>query len=88
MRPDGYGNTNWFQWAETDNPLWGLTENPIIPGYTPGGSTGGESALLYSQGSLVGFGSDLGGSIRMPAHLMGLYGLRPSVRLPIHSRDY
>ncbi|KAH7179331.1 amidase signature domain-containing protein [Fusarium flagelliforme] len=74
-----------IMWAETDNPLWGLTENPIIPGYTPGGSTGGESALLYSQGSLVGFGSDLGGSIRMPAHLMGLYGFKPSSpRLPYY----
>ncbi|WKT46615.1 hypothetical protein QSH57_011489 [Fusarium oxysporum f. sp. vasinfectum] len=41
-----------IMWAETDNPLWGLTENPIIPGYTPGGSSGGESALIYSHGSL------------------------------------
>uniref|UniRef100_A0A0D2XPK7 Amidase domain-containing protein n=1 Tax=Fusarium oxysporum (strain Fo5176) TaxID=660025 RepID=A0A0D2XPK7_FUSOF len=66
-------------WAETDNPLWGLTENPIIPRYTPGGSSGGESALIYSHGSLGGFGSDLGGSIRMPASMMGLYGFKPSV---------
>ncbi|KAM0186561.1 hypothetical protein ACHAPI_011640 [Fusarium lateritium] len=72
-----------IMWAETDNPLWGLTENPIISGYTPGGSSGGESALVYSHGSLIGFGSDLGGSIRMPAHLMGLYGFKPSSsRLP------
>ncbi|KAM0349096.1 hypothetical protein ACHAPU_004032 [Fusarium lateritium] len=72
-----------IMWAETDNPLWGLTDNPIVSGYTPGGSSGGESALIYSRGSLVGFGSDLGGSIRMPAHLMGLYGFKPSSsRLP------
>ncbi|KAF4960235.1 hypothetical protein FSARC_10523 [Fusarium sarcochroum] len=72
-----------IMWSETDNPLWGLTKNPIIPGYTPGGSSGGESALLYSHGSLVGFGSDLGGSIRMPAHMLGLYGFKPSYsRLP------
>ncbi|RGP79520.1 hypothetical protein FLONG3_2268 [Fusarium longipes] len=72
-----------IMWAETDNPLWGLTENPIIPGYTPGGSSGGESALIYSRGSIAGFGTDLGGSIRMPANIMGLYGLRPSSsRLP------
>ncbi|KLO85860.1 general amidase [Fusarium fujikuroi] len=72
-----------IMWAETDNPLWGLTENPIIPGYTPGGSSGGESALIYSHGSLGGFGSDLGGSIRMPASMMGLYGFKPSSsRLP------
>ncbi|KAI6760667.1 hypothetical protein HG530_009527 [Fusarium avenaceum] len=75
--------TDLNKWAETDNPLWGLTENPIISGYTPGGSSGGESALIYSHGSLTGFGSDLGGSIRMPAHLMGLYGFKPSSsRLP------
>lgn len=72
-----------IMWAETDNPLWGLTENPIILGYTPGGSSGGESALIYSHGSLGGFGSDLGGSIRMPASMMGLYGFKPSSsRLP------
>lgn len=74
---------NLYKWAETDNPLWGLTENPIISGYTPGGSSGGESALIYSHGSLIGFGSDLGGSIRMPAHLTGLYGFKPSVRFTI-----
>ncbi|KAF5566634.1 general amidase, partial [Fusarium pseudoanthophilum] len=67
-----------IMWAETDNPLWGLTENPIISGYTPGGSSGGESALIFAHGSLGGFGSDLGGSIRMPASMMGLYGFKPS----------
>lgn len=51
------------------------------PNYTPGGSTGGESALLYMKGSLLGWGTDIGGSIRIPAHMMGLYGLKPSVRL-------
>ncbi|KAF9760611.1 hypothetical protein IL306_004230 [Fusarium sp. DS 682] len=72
-----------IMWAETDNPLWGLTENPIISGYTPGGSSGGDSALIYSHGSFGGFGSDLGGSIRMPASIMGLYGFKPSSsRLP------
>ncbi|KAM0241739.1 hypothetical protein ACHAPO_001432 [Fusarium lateritium] len=72
-----------IMWAETDNPLWGLTENPIIPGYTPGGSSGGESALVFSRGSIAGFGTDLGGSIRMPSHIMGLYGFKPSSsRLP------
>ncbi|RGP66937.1 hypothetical protein FSPOR_6319 [Fusarium sporotrichioides] len=72
-----------IMWAETDNPLWGLTENPIIPGYTPGGSSGGESALVHSRGSIVGFGTDLGGSIRGPCHIMGLYGFKPSSsRLP------
>ncbi|KAM0441227.1 hypothetical protein ACHAPT_000534 [Fusarium lateritium] len=72
-----------IMWCETDNPLWGLTTNPMIPGYTPGGSTGGESALLYMHGSMIGLGTDIGGSIRIPAHMMGLYGFKPSSsRLP------
>lgn len=49
--------------------------------YTPGGSTGGESALLYLNGSILGWGTDIGGSIRIPCQMMGLYGLKPSVRL-------
>lgn len=72
-----------IMWCETDNPLWGLTMNPMNKDYTPGGSTGGESALLYMHGSLMGWGTDLGGSVRIPASMMGLYGLRPSyARLP------
>jgi Asp-tRNA(Asn)/Glu-tRNA(Gln) amidotransferase A subunit family amidase len=51
----------------------------MMPGYTPGGSTGGESALLYMHGSMIGLGTDIGGSIRIPAHMMGLYGFKPSV---------
>ncbi|KAH8664601.1 amidase signature domain-containing protein [Xylariales sp. PMI_506] len=72
-------------WCETENPLWGLTTNPLHPGYTPGGSTGGESALLSLKGSMVGWGTDIGGSTRIPSHMMGLYGLKPSsARLPYH----
>ncbi|KAH6867579.1 amidase signature domain-containing protein [Thelonectria olida] len=70
-------------WSETDNPLWGLTTNPLHKGYTPGGSTGGEAALLACGSSLLGWGTDIGGSIRIPAHMLGLYGLKPSsMRLP------
>ncbi|KAI1183177.1 amidase [Nemania serpens] len=72
-----------IMWCETENPLWGLTTNPLHSGYTPGGSTGGESALLASNGSVLGWGTDLGGSIRIPSHMMGLYGFKPSsARLP------
>ncbi|KAF7563706.1 hypothetical protein G7046_g398 [Stylonectria norvegica] len=72
-----------IMWCETENPLWGLTTNPMNAKYTPGGSTGGESALLYMHGSMVGWGTDIGGSIRIPSHMMGLYGLKPSSsRLP------
>jgi amidase len=68
------------QWNETENPLWGLTSNPANLSFTPGGSTGGEAVLLACQGSLVGWGTDIGGSIRIPAANQGVYGLRPSVR--------
>ncbi|KAJ5825485.1 hypothetical protein N7474_002623 [Penicillium riverlandense] len=73
------------QWAETENPLWGLTTNPRNPEFTPGGSTGGESALLALHGSLVGFGTDIGGSTRIPQATIGLYGFKPSSsRLPYY----
>jgi Asp-tRNA(Asn)/Glu-tRNA(Gln) amidotransferase A subunit family amidase len=67
------------QWCETDNPLWGLTVHPQNSDLTPGGSTGGEAALLSLRGTVVGWGTDIGGSIRIPAHMNGIYGLKPSV---------
>jgi amidase len=67
-----------IMWCETENPLWGLTVNPNNPELTPGGSSGGESATLAQMGSMVGLGTDIGGSIRIPSHMMGLYGLKPS----------
>ncbi|KAK0862137.1 hypothetical protein LTS02_007384 [Friedmanniomyces endolithicus] len=74
-----------IMWCETENPLWGLTTHPLKPEFTPGGSTGGEGALLALQGSLVGWGTDIGGSVRIPAHMCGLYGFKPSSgRLPYH----
>ncbi|OTB01073.1 hypothetical protein M426DRAFT_14791 [Hypoxylon sp. CI-4A] len=74
-----------IMWCETENPLWGLTTNPSSNSYTPGGSTGGEAALLSLHGSILGWGTDIGGSTRIPAHMMGLYGLKPSSsRLPYH----
>ncbi|KAJ5820241.1 amidase signature domain-containing protein [Penicillium riverlandense] len=72
--------------AETDNPVWGLTVNPNDPSFTPGGSSGGESALLACKGSMIGWGTDIGGSIRGPSSMMGLYGLKPSNgRLPYYN---
>ncbi|KAL6702271.1 amidase signature domain-containing protein [Trichoderma pleuroticola] len=72
-----------IMWGETDNPLYGLTTNPMNADYTPGGSTGGEGAALYMKGSILGWGTDIGGSVRIPSHMMGLYGLRCSnSRLP------
>ncbi|KAH7489839.1 hypothetical protein FOMA001_g3775 [Fusarium oxysporum f. sp. matthiolae] len=72
-------------WCETDNPLWGLTTHPDDPKLTPGGSSGGEAAMLATGGSMIGWGTDIGGSIRIPCHMHGLWGLKPSSgRLSYH----
>ncbi|CEI63574.1 unnamed protein product [Fusarium venenatum] len=67
-----------IMWCETNNPLWGLTTHPHDSKLTPGGSSGGEAAILALGGSLIGWGTDLGGSIRIPCHMNGIWGLRPS----------
>ena len=54
---------------ECSNPLWGATTNPHNSRFTCGGSSGGEAALIASQGSIFGIGNDIGGSLRIPAHL-------------------
>lgn len=64
--------------VETDNPLYGQTNNPFDLKRTPGGSSGGEGALIAACGSPLGLGGDEGGSIRIPAHFCGIAGLRPS----------
>ncbi|KAK9474665.1 amidase signature domain-containing protein [Dipodascopsis tothii] len=72
-----------IMWPETDNPLWGRTCNPQRRDFTPGGSTGGEGALLKLNASIVGWGTDLGGSVRIPMAMAGGYALRPGAgRLP------
>lgn len=63
---------------ECSNPLWGRTTNPWNDRYTCGGSSGGEAALLAMDGSAVGLGSDIGGSLRIPATYCGIYSLKPS----------
>ncbi|OQE46057.1 hypothetical protein PENCOP_c001G00628 [Penicillium coprophilum] len=60
------------------NHLFGRTLNPLNRQWTAGGSTGGEGALLAMRGSMVGFGTDIGGSIRIPAMCQGIYGFKPS----------
>ncbi|KIP11093.1 hypothetical protein PHLGIDRAFT_28037 [Phlebiopsis gigantea 11061_1 CR5-6] len=68
---------------ETNNNIYGRTLNPFNRNLTPGGSSGGESALISVHGSPLGVGTDIGGSIRIPAGYMGLYGLKGSVaRMP------
>ncbi|KAG5800720.1 hypothetical protein H9Q69_000279 [Fusarium xylarioides] len=67
-----------IMWCETDSPLWGLTTRPDDPKLTPGGSSGGEAAILSMGASIIGWGIDVGGSIRIPSHMNGLWGLKPS----------
>jgi len=62
---------------ECSNPIFGPTHNPYKRGFTCGGSSGGEAALLASDGSCLGIGSDIGGSLRIPAHYCGCYSLKP-----------
>nr|CAB3244174.1 fatty-acid amide hydrolase 1-like [Phallusia mammillata] len=60
------------------NPLFGDTSNPHRLEFTPGGSSSGEGALIGGGGSLLGFGTDTGGSIRFPSHLCGICGFKPT----------
>ncbi|KAL2270972.1 hypothetical protein VTJ83DRAFT_343 [Remersonia thermophila] len=62
---------------ESANDVWGRCANPHHGAYSPGGSTGGESALL-ALGGRIGVGSDVAGSVRVPAHFAGCYALRCS----------
>lgn len=63
---------------ECSNPVYGRTSNPYSPNHTCGGSSGGEAAILASDGVAAGFGSDIGGSLRMPAGYCGIYAIKPS----------
>jgi Asp-tRNA(Asn)/Glu-tRNA(Gln) amidotransferase A subunit family amidase len=71
-----------YTWSyETDNVVTGRTLHPVDPARTPGGSSGGEAALLGADASIVGVGTDGGGSIRVPSHYCGIVGLRPTAGL-------
>ncbi|CAK3946643.1 related to amidase (acetamidase) [Lecanosticta acicola] len=63
---------------ESFNDVWGRCLNPHSKGYSPGGSTGGEGAILAFGGSRIGIGSDVAGSVRAPAHYSGCYSVRCS----------
>jgi aspartyl-tRNA(Asn)/glutamyl-tRNA(Gln) amidotransferase subunit A len=76
------GKTNVPEMAipyECDNPVFGRTNNPHNPQMTSGGSSGGEAAAIAAGLSPAGLGSDLSGSIRVPAHCCGIAGLKPTV---------
>lgn len=63
---------------ECCNPLWGRTVHPYNDAYTSGGSSGGEAALIAMDGSPVGIGTDIGGSLRIPPAYCGIYSLKPA----------
>lgn len=75
------GNTNvpeFMMAYETDNLLYGRSNNPWDTDRTPGGSSGGEAAAIAAGCSAGGVGSDGGGSVRIPAHFVGICGLKPT----------
>lgn len=63
---------------ESDNLLFGRTNNPYDRSRTSGGSSGGEAALIASCGSAFGLGSDAAGSVRLPAHYCGIASVKPT----------
>ncbi len=65
-------------WFESYNPLYGRTNNPYDQGRIPGGSSGGEGSILGAGAAPFGVGSDVGGSIRMPAFFCGIFGHKPT----------
>jgi len=76
------GRTNVAQilmFHESRNPVYGQTANPWSLEHTPGGSSGGEAAAIAAGMSPLGVGTDIGGSIRVPAHFAGIAGLKPTL---------
>ncbi|GJJ10269.1 hypothetical protein Clacol_004495 [Clathrus columnatus] len=68
---------------ESWSALFGITKNPHVPTHSPGGSSGGEAALLAFGGSRIGIGTDVAGSVRVPAHFSGVYSIKASTgRIP------
>lgn len=82
------GHTNVAAWladhSQSANPVFGRTANPWDPDRVPGGSSGGAAAALAAGMTPLEIGSDMMGSIRLPAHFCGVYGLKPTEhRVPL-----
>ena len=81
------GHTNVASWLadyQSANPVFGRTTNPWDPARTPGGSSGGAAAALAAGMTPLEVGSDLSGSLRLPAHFCGVYGLKTTEhRVPL-----
>ncbi|WP_377887290.1 amidase [Alkalihalobacillus sp. R86527] len=73
---------------ETDNKHYGRTNNPWDVSRTAGGSSGGEASLIAAGGAAVGIGSDIGGSIRIPAHFNGVVGFKSGDRQVPHEGTF
>jgi len=76
-----FGKTNTPKWTldwQTHNDLFGITRNPWNPERSSGGSSGGSAAAISAGFAGLELGSDIGGSIRVPAHCCGVYGHKPT----------
>jgi fatty acid amide hydrolase 2 len=75
-------------WIESENRVWGLTNNAYDLSRTAGGSSGGEGAAVGSGFAPIGLGSDIGGSIRLPAFFNGVFGHKPTGGLVPHTGHF
>jgi fatty acid amide hydrolase 2 len=87
--PLGVTNTSELcMWMESSNKVYGRTNNPYDVERIVGGSSGGEGAIIGAGGAPFGVGSDIGGSIRMPAFFNGVFGHKPTGGLVSNEGQY
>jgi fatty acid amide hydrolase 2 len=75
-------------WMESNNQVYGRSNNPYDPARTCGGSSGGEGAIIGAGGAPYGLGADIGGSIRMPAFFNGIFGHKATGGLVPNAGQY